>query len=112
MTPNSGAQPSRERSHRPWRRDCNNGRSRTAPFEESPVELLVTAELGRLWLEERRLERALREFRSGPAGDPRWDAFLDALAEIQRQTRRLERLLDAMRDCGCTKRPEADSPLA
>ena len=76
---------------------------------ESPIDLLVTSEIERLRLQETVLTEELSTLERDGGDERKWEHFLLALLDVQARTSRLDRMLDAMSDCGFTDRRDAGS---
>ena len=67
---------------------------------ESPIDLLVTSEIERLRLQETVLTQELSTLEQDGGDERKWEHFLLALLDVQARASRLDRMLDAMSDCG------------
>ena len=77
--------------------------------QKSPIDVLVTTEIERLRFQETALSRELCALERNGGDQRKWNHFLSSLLDVQDQAARLDRMLDAMSECGFAASAEAVS---
>ncbi len=77
--------------------------------QKSPIDVLVTTEIERLRFQETALSQELCALERDGGDERKWEHFLWSLLDMQDQAARLDRMLDAMSDCGFSARTDAAS---
>lgn len=77
----------------------------------SPLDILLTAEIERLRTQEKQLVRTLYQLEHGTADPASWDRFLASLTDVQNRAQRVERMLEAMDGCGFARSEPFEVPV-